>query len=39
MELVASILSSLGSMFADVSTVTCAFIWFGELECPKSLIK
>lgn len=39
MELVASILSSLGSMFANLDSVTCHGWWLDESECPKSLIK
>lgn len=39
MSLIASLLSSLGSMFASTSSVACSFLWWDEPECPKSLIK
>ena len=39
MSLIASLLSSLGSMFASAGSVACSFIWWDEPECPKSLIK
>lgn len=39
MNLVASILSSLGGLFANAGSVACHAWWFDEPECPKSLIK
>ena len=39
MNFIASLLSSIGGMFANVSSTTCAFVWFDEPECPKSLVK
>ena len=39
MSFIASLLSSLGSMFAGASSVACSFLWLDEPECPKSLIK
>lgn len=39
MSFIASLLSSLGGMFANASSVACSFIWWDEPECPKSLIK
>lgn len=39
MSFIASLLSSLGGMFANASSVACGFWWFDEPECPKSLIK
>ena len=39
MSLIASLLSSLGSMFASASSVACPSWWLDEPECPKSLIK
>ena len=39
MNFVASLLSSLGSLFAGAASSACVFWWFDEPECPKSLIK
>ena len=39
MSLIASLLSSLGSMFASAGSTTCLYWWFDEPKCPKSLIK
>ena len=39
MSFIASLLSSIGGMFANASSVACGFAWFDEPECPKSLIK
>ena len=39
MSFIASLLSSLGGMFANASSVACDFWWYDEPECPKSLIK
>ena len=39
MSFVASLLSSLGSMFAGAASFACTLIWLDEPECPKSLIK
>ena len=39
MSFIASLLSSLGGMFANASSVACPTWWFDEPECPKSLIK
>ncbi len=39
MSFIASLLSSLGGMFANVSSSACAGWWIDEAECPKSLIK
>ena len=39
MSFIASLLSSIGGMFANTFSSTCAFVWFDEPECPKSLIK
>ena len=39
MSFIASLLSSIGGMFAGVSSTACAFAWFDEPECPKSLVK
>jgi len=32
-------LANLGSLFANVGSVACAFVWWDEEETPKSLIK
>ena len=39
MSFIASLLSSLGGMFANASSVACPSWWYDEPECPKSLIK
>lgn len=39
MSFIASLLSSLGGMFANAGSTACLFMWFDEPECPKSLIK
>ena len=39
MSFIASLLSSLGGMFASVGSVACDLWWLDEPECPKSLIK
>lgn len=39
MSFIASLLSSIGELFAGASSVACDFVWFDEPECPKSLIK
>ncbi len=39
MSFIASLLSSLGGMFANLGSVACHGWWFDEPECPKSLIK
>ncbi len=39
MSFIASLLSSLGGMFANASSVACDIWWLDEPECPKSLIK
>lgn len=39
MSFIASLLSSLGGMFANASSVACPIFWWDEPECPKSLIK
>ena len=39
MSFIASLLSSLGGMFAGAASSACASWWFDEPECPKSLIK
>ena len=39
MSFIASLLSSIGLMFANTSSAACPFAWFDEPECPKSLIK
>ena len=39
MSFIASLLSSLGGMFAGVASTACGLWWFDEPECPKSLIK
>lgn len=39
MSFIASLLSSLGGMFANASSVACDWWWLDEPECPKSLIK
>lgn len=39
MSFIASLLSSIGGLFAGASSVACDFVWFDEPECPKSLIK
>lgn len=39
MSFIASLLSSLGGMFANASSVACPSWWLDEPECPKSLIK
>lgn len=39
MHFLASILSGLGSMFANATSVACDTWWIDEPECPKSLIK
>ena len=39
MSFIASLLSSIGGMFANASSVACDIIWWEEPECPKSLIK
>lgn len=39
MSFIASLLSSIGGLFAGASSVACGLMWFDEPECPKSLIK
>ncbi len=39
MNFIASLLSSLGGMFASAGSVACHSWWYDEPECPKSLIK
>lgn len=39
MNFIASLLSSLGGMFANASSTACYLWWLDEPECPKSLIK
>ena len=39
MSFIASLLSSLGGMFANASSTACYLWWLDEPECPKSLIK
>ena len=39
MNFIASLLSSLGGMFANASSSACVGWWIDEPECPKSLIK
>ena len=39
MSFIASLLSSLGGMFANANSVACGLWWYDEPECPKSLIK
>lgn len=39
MSFIASLLSSIGGLFAGASSVACGFWWLDEPECPKSLIK
>lgn len=39
MSFIASLLSSIGGMFAGASSTACALIWLDEPECPKSLVK
>ena len=39
MNFIASLLSSIGGMFANVNSVACGLMWFDEPECPKSLVK
>ena len=39
MSFIASLLSSLGGMFANASSSACVGWWYDEPECPKSLIK
>lgn len=39
MSFIASLLSSIGGLFAGASSVTCSYLWLDEPECPKSLIK
>ena len=39
MNFIASLLSSLGSMFAGAGSVACPLWWLDEPDCPKSLIK
>lgn len=39
MSFIASLLSSLGGMFANASSSACLAWWIDEPECPKSLIK
>ena len=39
MSFIASLLSSLGGMFANASSVACDLWWFDETKKKKSLIK
>ena len=39
MNFIASLLSSIGGMFANAGSNACLFMWFDEPECPKNLIK
>lgn len=39
MSFIASVLSSLGGLFANASSSACVVWWIDEPECPKSLIK
>ena len=39
MSFIASLLSSLGGMFANASSSTWVCWWLDEPKCPKSLIK
>ncbi len=39
MRLIASILSSLGTMVANMGSQACMFFLVDEPECPKDLIK
>ena len=39
MSFIASLLSSIGGMFANVGSVACPYWWLDEHKCPKSLIK
>ncbi len=39
MNFIVSALSSLAGMFANASSVACAYWFLDEPECPKSLIK
>ena len=39
MSFIASLLSSLGGMFAGSASNACLSWWLDEPECPKSLIK
>ena len=39
MNFIASLLSSLGSMFAGAGSVAFPLFWCDEPECPNSLIK
>lgn len=39
MGLIASILSTLGTLIASVGSQACIFVIIDEPECPKSLIK
>lgn len=39
MGFIASLLSNAGSFFAGLGSQACAWFWWDEPECPKSLIK
>ena len=39
MNIIASLLSSIGGLFANSSSTACVLSWLDEPECPKSLIK
>ncbi len=39
MSIIATLLSSIGGLFANTSSTACVAWWLDEPECPKSLIK
>lgn len=39
MNLIASLLSAVGGIFAGASSTACLGWWYDEPKCPKSLIK
>ena len=39
MNFIASILTSVGSFFANAGSQACIVVWWDEPKCPKSLIK
>lgn len=39
MHLLTSLLEGFGSIFANASSTACAYWWWDEPKCPKSLIK
>ena len=39
MNIIASLLSSIGGLFANSASTACVLFWFDEPECPRCLLK